>query len=220
MEKGILVVNQKLQVELKSGNYAGKYSSRIEDASDTSISISAPTYQGGLVPLNPGMTIGCVITTEGSLYIFQSVILEKKLEPIPVLIIKMPENMQKIQRRSFFRLRVSLPVLWRVVPSLTSPSFDEFNKTICNDISGGGLLLIMASPPPKDTLIEVLLDLPKLGTISSIVRVAFIKESPDKKTTEIATEFVIIEEPEREKVIKFIFDQQREQRKKEMLKGM
>lgn len=212
----ILKVNQKIQVEVKNGAYKGKYPSRIEDVSDLFITIAAPVHQGALVPLNPGMTVTIFITMENSVYSFNSLITEKKLQPIPMLILSKPENINKIQRRSFFRLKTNLPVLCRTVPSLTSPSFDEFGKFFCRDISGGGLLLVMEEPPPMDTFLEILLDLPKFGSVSAIARIVLIRDAQDKKAKEVATEFVIIEEKDREKIVKFIFDQQREQRKKEI----
>ena len=216
-EKDFLEVSQRLQIEIKTGSYAGKYHSRIEDLSENTITIGAPFHHGAIVPVNPGQNLLITAIAESALYNFSSLILEKKQEPLPVLIVTKPESMQKVQRRSFFRVKADIPISYRVLPNLTAPSFGEFKQTKSIDISGGGVLLLTDEPFGKETILELKIDLPKHSSISAVARVVFLKDTqrPDKKK-EIATEFVIIEESDREKIVKFIFEKQREDRKKEL----
>jgi c-di-GMP-binding flagellar brake protein YcgR len=215
MAEEFLKINQRIQIEVKEGPFAGKYYSRIEDVGVNELVIGAPIYRGEIIKLKVGSFINIVLTGENALFQFESKILEEITDPLPLLVISKPKNMQKVQRRNFFRIKVTIPVEYRVLPDILETSTEEFKFAETVDISGGGTLLLISEEFPKETILELKLHLKENLIVPAVGRVVFTKDEKRKdKKKMVAVEFIVIEEREREKIVKFVFEKQREERQK------
>jgi c-di-GMP-binding flagellar brake protein YcgR len=211
--------NQRIEIEVSLEGKKEKFQSRIEEIGEKTMNISSPTYKGELVSLHPGRTLIVYVYAQEGIFRFGTKVLDRRSEKnIPILVLSKPESLQKVQRRNFFRLKTSLEIEYRILSEPTAFSQQPFKKTQAKDISGGGVLLLMDIPLQKNNYLELIIHLEKWGEINCVGKVVFVKESKDttKKQKEIALEFILIEEPDREKIIKFIFEKQRQQRYKEL----
>lgn len=206
------------RVQLKRPGTLLAYSSRIEDVGDHSFTVGAPLSAGQVVPVEAGSEWDVSVQQDSSLFQFQSRVLERgKLGKIPTLILSKPADIRKVQRRNFYRVKAQVPVRYRVLPEVDAISTDPFAETLSRDISGGGIMI--AAPPSlaNDSILELLIEIPnpKGGAtrITCVGRVVVVKgEGKDKSA---GLEFEIIEEPDRERIIKYVFELQR----KEMAKA-
>lgn len=215
----LLQVNMRLQIEIKRGEKQEKYFSRIEDIQDNNLIIAMPLSKGEIVSLHPGDEINVIAFAGSSLYQFLSRVQERRMGNIPLLLISKPtdDDIKKVQRRSFFRIQAAVPVQFRCLKDLGSISYDEFMEATTKDISGGGILLLLKKEIPKDTILEMKIRLNEKTIVPAVGRVVFVKEGKDKdKRREVAVEFMVIEDRDREKIVKFVFQTQLEQRKKEL----
>lgn len=217
MNEEFLKINQRVQIEVKEGPFAGKYYSRIEDVRERDLIIGAPIYKGEVINLRPETLITVIVTGENALYQFESKVLTTEISPLPLLVITKPKDMQKVQRRSFFRIKVSIPVEYRPLQDILENSNEEFKLAETVDLSGGGALLLLSEEFPKETILELRLHLKENTVVPAVGRVVLIKDEKrrDKKKM-LAVEFIVIEERERDKIIKFVFEKQREERKKQL----
>lgn len=216
---GFLKVNQR--VEMSVVDTQEKYFSRVEDVKDEGIIVAAPVKQGQVVPIAAGTALNVTILGENDMYNFQTQVLARgQLGPVPVVTLMKPDNMKKVQRRNFFRVEASLPCSFRILPEVTAMSMDPFIDARLMDISGGGAMVVTEHPVVREMILELSISLPQNQIVPAVTKVVFVKEGKggDKKR-ELATVFLVIEEPDREKIIKFVFKRQQELRRKELGKN-
>jgi len=213
-----LKVNQRLQLEVEEENLKGRYFSRVEGVEKDSLIIGMPMSKGEVVSFHPGMRMKVIVLGGDALHQFESEVLERKMDLLPVLVISRPKEMKRVQRRDFFRVKASLPVQFRELEDITASSREEFKKAVSKDISGGGVLLLVNKAIPLETILELRIELRENEFIESVGRVMIVREGGGlkKRLKEVGVEFIVIEDKDREKVVKFIFEKQREQRHKEL----
>lgn len=122
------------------------YSSRVEEVSGKYITIAMPMDKG--VPLYLGdnaIIIGRVFASDGSsIYVFKSEFISRTMEPLPVWVIGPPYDVQKVQRRAFFRLDIALKVKVTRYKEFVDDGATSKNTDLSfytGNISGGGLLV-------------------------------------------------------------------------------
>lgn len=201
-------INQliELEVELNPDNVL-HLASRIEGMDNEYIYISVPMYRGEVVPLHIGHNLKIYFTDKDMSFAFVTSVAGRNWQNIPLLVIKKPKKIVKIQRRNFMRLRINLKVKLR-----TADLDGDFNSGETIDISGGGLLISTAEPVQKGQIFEIELMLPERKSIFCRARVVRILEAAVKPgdKNKVALEYCEISENQRDKIIKFIFTKQRE----------
>ena len=157
---------------------------------------------------------------------------------VPHLVLSPPCNIEKVERRKFFRLPIDLT--FRFIPV----SFPEgFEKNILQrkqvvagwhsqlnhqaysahahsvDFSGGGLMMISEFAVSEGDEIFLAIDVPGLSleVAARVVR-SYSFESGDKKVQQVGVQFVGLDENEQDKIISFIFREQRRQRQRRRAK--
>ncbi len=201
---------------LPKGNHVEQYPSRIEEVSDGKLAIAMPMSKGFPVMLENGREFYAKVFDDSGIYSFHSALLNKRISPLPVWIVSIPGDMKKIQQRAFVRLDISLPV------TLEYPDDNDPEQTITldaatKDVGGGGLQLITTQPLTVGMRFQVGIELPEGEMIQAqgeVVRC--FKPQEDRKLFWSAVKFVEINENYRDKVIRFIFRKQLEQRQKGM----
>lgn len=190
------------------------YTSRIEEIIHDHMIIAMPMQKGSPIFQERGKVIYGKVFDESGIYAFKSTFVDKKMSPLPIWIVTMPFDIEKSQQRSFVRFDIALPV---VIEYLLNDEKDElvsFNL-ITKDISGGGLQFICDKKIKFGTKIKLTLDLSDLGTFqvdSEVVRVH--QPQADRQLFWISVKFLNIPENIRDKISRFIFRKQLEQRQK------
>lgn len=209
-----LKVNQNFELIVKDGPFKGNYLSKIADIRDNKIKVSIPYTHGEIIPLRINLDVEMYFTGELAAYSYNTVIIDRELEPIPLLILSYPDTKQRIQRREFFRLEVKEKIIYQILNRDLEPITDK-KKTTTIDISGGGLKMVVDNFINKGTLMELYLQIPELKNTPIISKVANILDLPEGIA--VGVNFVEIDNNIREQIIGWLFDYQRELRQKGML---
>ncbi|WP_378951862.1 flagellar brake protein [Pelosinus sp. sgz500959] len=207
-------VNQRLEIRLSKNIKDQQYTSRIEEIIHNHMIIAMPMKKGYPVFHERGSIFyGKVFDGRGA-YSFKSNFVDRKMTPLPIWIVTMPFDIVKTQQRSFVRFNVPLPV------EIEYPADNEQNevisiKAVTKDLSAGGLCVICDQTIKVGKQVNLLLDFPDLGIFQvdgEVVRMNQPQE--DRKLYWISIKFVGVHEAIRDKISKFIFKKQLEQRQK------
>lgn len=222
MEYRQIETGTKLELELYNSNYEKVCSglvSQFESYDETSnmMEIHVPFTQGKIYTIHTGAELDVIFLKEKDTYMFKAVVTGRKnTEPIPMLWVKPVSQIEKIERRSFFRMECKLPVRYHIIGSTEEKDTEEIQMLDCytRDISGGGVCLVTEEAYEPGTKIRASLKIGKqIGFIGTVVRSVQIREK-GKILYEIGVEYKQIENRDREKIISYIFEKQREKIRK------
>jgi len=176
--------------------------------------IAMPMEKGYPVFFGRGGTFYGKVFSESGVYSFKSTFVDKKMSHLPIWIITMPIDIKKNQQRSFVRFDIALPV---VIEYSLHDDQDEIVslKLKTKDLSGGGLQVISNQQIDMGSKIKLALDFSDYGVFKvdgEVVRI--IQPQSDRQLFWISIKFLNIPENIRDKISRFIFRKQLEQRQK------
>jgi c-di-GMP-binding flagellar brake protein YcgR len=188
--------------------------------------IAAPINEGVVFPIHAGtyMNIYFIKRDEGGInfYRFRAVVTGRGVSGnLALLKVEVVDDIEKVQRRSYYRLDCSLSVLFRRVSSLNPVHSEDipFKKTLASNLSGGGIRLLLEEKIEAGKLIECEISTGEEKTIRFYGKVVRC----DKRGAEgvfkyeAGIAYIKINEKDREAIVKFIFDEQRKLRKKGLI---
>lgn len=207
--------------------------------------ISAPMENGRVVPLSIGTKYEACFVTGKGLYKCDCEVVDRfKDGNMFQMIIKFITSFEKHQRREYFRLDLLMAFRFRLVPpeeeiliaKISQDNFESDNEkqrflnTLdsiqnrwlrgnCIDLSGGGMRFASESERNKEEKVEVELCLnigdkkEKLEIFAQIVE--YRKLANNGYGYEYRVRFTEISKEAREKIIRFIFEEERRRRRKE-----
>ena len=201
--------------------------------------LSAPIQDGHLVPLSVGDDYDLIVFTTAGLYSCRGRVKKRYMEgKIPVLDVLIVSEFKKYQRREFFRLDCSFEISYRKIDAeekqlrekLANDNFDTpAEKKECRDrlfkmepewldgnitnLSGGGLKFHSVDRFEKDEITEVKIPLQFNNGFESLRFFSRVIESSENikapRTYDTRCEFLSMGGRERELIVKFVFEQQR-----------
>lgn len=223
-------INGKVEIRMEDGDYK----SIIQDVTDQYIAISIPTKEGSYVPLRPGEKVEVIYYFEKELYKFITVIIGRRIDRIPILLLSIPDKLEKIQRRRHVRIPVVVPIKYAKMNSKVELEYKKYqngvqlntrlnftstgmmlnisSKGIMLDISGGGVRVNMKDDLSYENFVLIALPLEDEDFIvkSKVVRV----ENQNDGQKVYGLRFIDLDEKDRDKIVKYIFKLMRDQRKK------
>ncbi len=179
---------------------------------EKTVRISAPIYEAKIYPVKVNSHIEAYLFYKSNqIYKMEGFVTDRLVvDDIALLDVSVTEDIAKIQRRQFYRFDCSAPVIFRNEP----PEAEEAEAAVIEgqtiDISGGGLSAKTDVPLEQDTLIKGWLEFEdnKVDFGGKIIRCS--KKIINGELQYISSiSFVNIGYKEREKIIGFIFNQQR-----------
>lgn len=178
--------------------------------------IAAPIYEGRVYPVPIGSEIAVSFIKDNSFYEFKAKVIDREnKENLAILKVQALTSIEKIQRREFFRFDVNLPVKYRVIESVNKKSNEEYTETVTRDLSGGGISMRLKEPIETDKYLDCELFITcKIKFIGKVVRLTKYDILHGPYKYEIGVSFEKIEESMREKIISYIFQEQRKLLKK------
>lgn len=209
----LLKVSSRLVYKGREGREAQKvFSSRIEDISDSTVTVAAPLLHGDVIPFRPGM--GVVIGTPGedALYGFYTKILSvKKDAGVSMLVLSRPKAPQRVQRRKYVRAGSSVLKSARILNTHEVHALHTVRHRADKNISAGGLLMTSSKALPQNTvlLLEITLPAGDMKVAGRVVR--SIKN--ERGEYEVGIQFVGLTEKERARLLHFVQARQIEGRK-------
>ncbi|HHW56566.1 MAG TPA: flagellar brake protein [Clostridia bacterium] len=196
---------QKLRLGLSNGK--NMYSSQVQDISKKgTILIDTPVYSGHLVPVRIGSIIQVIYFTKQGLFAFHAKVLNRFSGKLPLLEIVPITGVERLQRRQYFRLEKLIPFTYTI-----GGNEEKIYKGIIQDISGGGLKCRVDNKLEVGTVINCTFNLDEEITVNGkVVRYEELLE----KGYEVGICYLDIDEKTREKIISYIFEEQRKNRQK------
>ncbi len=206
-------INDRIEISLLDSNEY--FTSRIEDITDSYMIIAMPMSRGIPVYLSNNETFLAKCVSQNQMYRFSCILVDKKLQPIPIWKVSLPFNITRIQQREFVRIHVMLSVVVNVIdPELDSP---EIIKVYTKDISAGGLQFADREKYQIGQKLQLTIHFPNLDTIEVIGEVVRVDESPDEPNLYfISVRYAELDEVRRCKIIQFVYKKQLESRNRDL----
>lgn len=212
-------INSKCEILIDKDN--GIYKSTIQDLGDDYIGITIPVYNGKYAPLNRNERVMVIYYSEDNLYGFDTVVAGRKKDGVPLILLSMPSNIKKIQRRKFFRVSTLKEVMYVKVDKVISESYfndivkdtKKFSKGLLSDLSGGGLRLKTKEEIKAGDRFIIKINFEKEDVFLIIECIRSYKDI-DNNLYISGFSFVNIDTKVQDKIIAYVFWLMREQMKK------
>ena len=170
-------------------------------------------------------------TPQGLYQCFANVIDRYKDDNQYVLLMELTSNLRKFQRREYYRLSCALEMNSRPLEKEEKDAMDKklgnylvpglpLKRSVVVDISGGGIRFLSSYPYEPDSLLYCKYNLVIDGVSKEytlITKVLTSRELEDRPGVfEHRAQYVDIDTYDREEIIRFIFEEERKHRKREM----
>lgn len=214
--KKYFTVGEKIQIHYAdAGGCLREYTSQVIELNDNEfMDILIPIHNKHDVYIRQGSILKLVISKGEAVYEFKAALFEKLFGRIPLLRLKVFPEVNKIQRRDFYRLKLMRDIEARQVIDLKERKYGESFKCNLHDISAGGILVSCNKELQENDKLEFILDLngKKLIVFGLIVRKTL---NVNSRTAYIyGIRYDRMSEFERSEITKFIFTEQRKMIKK------
>lgn len=188
---------------------------------DGSICVMTPIHEGKYLMVHIGVRMKIYTNVKNDYFIFTAKLTKRqKKGNLQVFILTVEKEIEKIQRRQFFRLDCNLKVEYREVNIEGDKIIPKtrFIESITRDISGNGLCIASNDIVNKHTILECDLEIKEkriifIGTVVRIIK----KETESNLKYGIGIEFTKIQNRDREMIVGYIFEEQRKLRKKGLI---
>lgn len=208
-------INQLVNISI--GNQGDlTYKARIADITESDISVEIPLDEktGEFKFLDEGTQLNInYLSNEQGQYNFETKIMGYVRDPIILLKLSIPQKINRIQRRDYLRVNISLETAFRIKDS----TIKKWHHTRTIDISGGGFQFIQTDRIKPEQIIEGWLILPfKNGTIEHIkYEGEILRVYPSEQNNNVnyvTVKFISINENIRGKIVRFCYEKQMETR--------
>lgn len=210
-----LKVNQRIQLNIVEEPEKGNYYSRVEDIVETgTIVVAAPIKDGAVVDVREKVNI--LFWDNTSQYAFEAKVIDRKNVGLATITIKKCSELQRMQRRSYFRIQAMLKVIFNIEKEDEGAKRHDCEGLTLN-ISGGGVLLSTKTRIEIGTNLNMIIYLSEHEYITVIGRVERVDFLSTKKLYHAGIDFFMIYENDRDKVVAFVFKKELELRKRGLL---
>ena len=202
---------KEIDLFIVDGPFKGKYRSKIISNSAHDALVYAPYINGEVVRLARGAEVAVTFTDDVCVYFFETKVLGYVKSTLADLILELPKDFKRIQRREYVRVIAVYPLWYRITNQ--EQEAGTFTKGNTADLSGGGLSFFSNKQLEIGTLLDVRLNLPA-EEITAAVSVQRLETTEEKGRYRIGCTFVSITKQDREKIIRSVFELQRDLRRK------
>ncbi len=214
MQKGLFRALEKIDVVCE--NVETKeiviFSSFIKSIESDSLFIGVPQREKEEMQTCIGDYLKARITTEQCAYFFETKVVKYHQQEMKLWELTWPLCMQRSQQRKYVRAKTILEV---VLEYMDARMQWQVMRTYTKDISAGGLQAVMPSVPPEGSNVLIHLFLAEeevLDLKGEFVRIEYLKTEEQKHFASI--KFCEMDKKMTERIVKFIFDKEVEQRKR------
>lgn len=220
--------------ESAEGNDKKIYFSKVYDVlSEDTLEIIMPMEKTKLILLPVDSEYDMIVYQESGLYQCLVRIIDRyKSNNVFILVVELVSNLRKYQRREYYRFSCALEMCARNLqeeelqavennlPYALTPGL-PLKQSIIVDISGGGLRFLSSQRYEPDNLLYItyhLLNNNERKFYEILGKVLAVKELENRKGTyEHRVQYYDMNSKTREEIIKYIFEEERKNRRKEWL---
>ncbi|MFW5981746.1 MAG: flagellar brake protein [Halanaerobiaceae bacterium] len=213
-----LKINDKVDIQVDSGPYQGKYLSKVAEIDNDTIKVTSPFIKGEVVPLRIGQVVKLYFTGDTAAFTFTAKVLDRQIDPVAILTLKKTSELKRIQRREYFRIEAKKEVKYRIIEDPLNIDGDEsadLERSETLDISGGGIKLLVDDDFPREGFVELYIDIPDIEEMPILGKVVNDYNLGDARA--VGIRFLDIGHVIQEKIISWLFDYQRQLRKRGLL---
>lgn len=206
-------------------------SSVYEIMSEDTLEITMPMEQTKLILLPVDSEYNVIFYGASGLYqCFARIIDRYKSNNVYILVLELTSNLRKYQRREYYRFSCALEMCSRNLQETEIQAIEQnmpyaltpglpLRQSVIVDISGGGLRFLSSQRYEPESLLYCSYHLMKSGAKKKyevIGKVLSVKELENRAGTfEHRVQYFDMREDEREEIIKYIFEEERKNRRKE-----
>ncbi|HNT37202.1 MAG TPA: flagellar brake protein, partial [bacterium] len=162
--------DERFVIEYDLGEGLKRVRTTVHARTDKVLKILAPLRNGIPLPLPKGLKMRASVVRDDALYLFDSLIIDREAGNVPVLVIPVPDELERVQRRQSYRLSTEIPVEL-IVPAGDTATARQRHSI---DLSGTGLR-IAGEPLPLGMIVHLKMHLPNRNTpifaVAEVVRV-------------------------------------------------
>lgn len=212
---------------LKKKVYVSKVCDIIDD---TRIKVAMPIEGGHIVAVSLNTKLDACFYTAKGLYHGRVLVVERmKEDNIYMMVVELQYELEKFQRRQYYRLSCTMDLQFRIMEDEEIENFYKNKKLpderelkllhdgVALDFSGGGVRFVADEKYNKDDLLLVRLVISYESTHKVYVLVGKVIATSEakngRKKYESRVEFLDVSRKVREEIIKYIFFEERKQRK-------
>jgi len=181
--------------------------------------IAAPIFEGHIVPLPIYSELGIYfIKRIGSLpclYKFNAIIQSRSvIDNLHILMVEKQGDIIKVQRRNYFRLDCFVDVRYRIIDpegDATRNKEKTYINTLANNVSGGGVCLLLEEKLPAGAIIECEMFCDTSRKVRFYGKVVRFEEKgkEGKYKFEAGIAYIEISDYDREVIVRYIYEEQR-----------
>ena len=211
IKEDLLEIGDKIRITIKENSEKVEYSSQIlEKISSTKFVISGPISKNTLIPIHINSNIEISYYKKGKgRFKLNATVINRMIENFYKLEIERHDNVTKIQERDYYRLPTNINILKK--HNYAEKDIEE--KCVIKDLSGGGMKVLCNYEHQMGELVKCIF-LDEVDNVISGKITRIIKSDNSNYKFEIGVEFSEIENNKREKIIRYIFEQQRKFKKR------
>ncbi len=207
------------------------YQTKVYDIlSDDRLEIYMPMDKTKLILLPVNAEYDLYFYTQAGLYqCFATVIDRYKTDNQFILLLELTSNLRKFQRREYYRLSCALEMNSRPLEKEEIDAVEQNNsyivpglplkRSVIVDISGGGIRFVGSYAYEPDSLVCCKYNLVIDGNAKEytlIAKILMVRKLEDRDSLyEHRAQYINIDTIEREEIIRFIFEEERKNRKRE-----
>ncbi len=212
-------IGQKIQIaHIDMKGHLQEYTSQVVDLKDEDfVEVLIPMHKSRAVYLREDSLVKILAARGDAVYEFKAVVYERLFGRVPLLRLKIISDVNKIQRRDFYRLKMMRDVEVRFIDNLQEKEFSEKFKCNLHDLSAGGILISTKKEFQEGDMLELTLDLNGTEIIAYGIIVRRIFNAGHKAPYSYGVKFDKMSEFDKNRVTKFIFEEQRKLIKKGLI---
>ena len=217
----MMKLGEGIEVVLNPGTNKEKaYLSMVQDIDDDYFIINSPMRKGKALLLHIGENVAInYYRKQGQYYFMATVIAQYQDEELHFFKLRRGTKVRRLQRRNFYRLQKSIPV--NIEFDITDSEESEAISVYTSDIGGGGICIIHEQILPIGMHVKSQFELKLDGKLEKIVAGGEVVRCDHIDSIEgkykIGISFIDISETTRDKIIKYVFNEQRYLRKRGLI---
>lgn len=214
--------SQKLDLKIPYGQHTGTYSTYVDEVDPKGIFLAAPTIGGFPIPLGSGHAVRLEYVSGAARISFNTRVLGTEVRGVPLVKVAIPpeSDVERVQLRNMVRQEATLTIAYKLT---YCPDMEENPRPLgllyrgrTKDISGGGAQITCVEGYPKGTQMSLRIELSPTSIVIPAEVIRPIQQINEKEWW-VAVRFDGISEKDQDLIISYIFEYQRELRRKGLL---
>ncbi len=219
-------IGTRMFLNVAAGRHQGTFVTHVEDMTEGLVWVAMPIRRGQLVVLDQGEAVTVEQPDRLGIYRWETTVKDRRVSGVPLLALARPARHWRGQRRLFFRLAISLPVVFAVLDSTGLPpgpaipglgvayaSGSRLLSGVTVDMSGGGILLQTDHHLGSGTRIDLEIALPAGRFVHATGEVVRAVRPLAKQGTQYGVRFAQVSSRDLEAIVRLVWQEQQARRR-------